>query len=204
MKRIKNHTIHLEVHQLALVLLLLGIVIGALYANLFQDGYLNELKTYNLMGLDQVITLDINYGALLKYVLVKNFKAFFLIWIFSVTILGIPFMILYILYNGFSIGFLVSICTMQFGFKGIIVFLGYIFPQYLIYIPIYILTLSKGYSLCNEMYYTNNGVKKGKMSLFIERIIPIIFLAILLFIGSIVETYANTYFVQKVSLMILN
>lgn len=202
MKKMKNRTLHLGIHRIAILLLLLGVLLGTIFANLFKDIYLSDITLTNSMNISKINTLQINYGSLLKFVLENNYKKYFLLWILSATVIGIPFMVLFIVYHGFCTGFIISISTMQYGLKGILLFLAYIFPQYLIYIPIYIFALWKGYDMCINMYYNTKTNMKSKMGVVIERLPFILVLAVMLLLGSIVETYFNTFILQKVSTML--
>lgn len=202
MKILRSRTLHLGVKKIAIVALLFGVVMGTIFANLFKNIYLNSSTLTDSLNIDKINMLQINYGSLLKLVLVSNYKKFFLVWLLSLTVLGIPFIIMFILYHGFSIGFIISVVTMEYGIKGILLFFSYLFPQYIIYIPVYIITLWKAYQMCTDMYNTNRTVSRGRMNLLVKNFPMILILAVLLLLGVIVETYLNTFIMLKVSSLV--
>ncbi|BCN31407.1 hypothetical protein bsdtb5_27020 [Anaeromicropila herbilytica] len=195
----KGKIFRLDVKSIAIFLLIFGVIIGTLFANIFKGVYLNNTALSDNIDISKIGTLNINYINLLKYVLINNYKKYFLIWLFNVTILGIPFMTLFIFYHGFCAGFIIAITTMQYGMKGILLFLTYLFPQYIIYIPVYIITLWKGYEICRGMNHSTNKGMKSKLQYAIKQLPIVLILGVILFLGCILETYLNTYFIQKVS-----
>lgn len=198
MKKIRVNAMKFGIDKFIILILIFGVIIGTVFANFFREEFFYDLKTLTSINLSSMNKIDINYGVLLKYVLVKNFKPYLLIWILNITILGIPFMILFILYSGFFAGFMVSIFTINYGLKGILLFLAYLFPQYLIYIPVFIITLWRGYTLYNENLNYKNINNKGNNHSFWDKFIMFFMLALFLIIGSVVETYVNTYIVKNI------
>jgi len=99
---------------------------------------------------------------------------------------------------GFTTGFFISSVAMQYGIKGLLLILAYIFPHGLIYIPVVILCLYNGYRLSKTIYYDN----PGSLSLIIRQLksymFLLIFLVALILLGSFLEAYAGSFFLKKI------
>lgn len=195
MNMLKNR---IGIYRLAAILLLIGIVLGTVAANILQRFYLSDLETINRYFGTNVNLIKINYGSLMKYIITNRLKEFILIWISCCMVFGMPLLSLLITYKGICIGFALSSSILCYGFKGILVYLVYIFPQCIIYIPVYILTVKKGYDLCETLYFSSKISYKGKKSVASEYVPIILILLLFIGIGCIVETYINSALVRNV------
>ena len=194
MNMLKNR---IGIYRLAVILLLIGIVLGTILANILQRFYLNDLETINQYFSTNVNLIKINYGSLMKYIITSRLKEFILIWISCCMVFGMPLLSLLITYKGICIGFTLSSAILCYGFKGIIVYFAYIFPQCIIYIPVYILMVKKGYDLCETLYFSSKVSFKGKKSITREYLPIFLLLLLFLWIGCIVETYINSALVRS-------
>lgn len=145
----------------------------------------------------EIVRENIDYSDLFFYILTSNFKEFMVFWLLSITILGIPYIMLKMITFGFSTGFFISAIAMQYGFKGILLILTYKFPHGIIYIPIIVLCIHKGNSLTRSIYYENRDYigtifRQLKSYLFL-----LLFLSALLVLGSIVEAYFGSFLLKK-------
>ncbi|HEX3077078.1 MAG TPA: stage II sporulation protein M [Lachnospiraceae bacterium] len=193
----KTFRIHLGVYRTGAIILVIGLLIGTVCANLLQDYYINDMDTINKYFNNNVNRIAINYGSLLKYIVAKHVKEFFLIWVCCCTVFGIPFLGLLVGYQGFCIGFTLSSSIICYGLKGILHYAIYTFPQCAIYIPVYILAMKKGFELCEKFYYSGRVAAKGRRNVVLEYAPIILILLFLLLIGCIIETYINSYFVRQ-------
>lgn len=198
----KYQKLKVEPHRAALLFLLGGIIFGALYANIFRDIYIDNIEFFDSYYISKMNLIEIDYGLLFQYIIMNSYKQFILFWIFSITILGIPYMVFSLIYFGFSTGFIISVATMKYGIKGLLLFLTYIFPQYIIYIPAALVCLLVGYRLCKDMNASNSLNGKNKWRIVIEKL-PIIFLlGVFILIGCVMETYINSFLLKKVIQML--
>ena len=152
---------------------------------------------YHNVIFSEIVREKINYSQLFFYILKENLKEFMVFWLLSITILGIPYMVLRLIYFGFSLGFFISVIAMQYGFKGMLLILVYEFPHGLIYIPVILLSLYKGFVLCRSIYYDNRNITDTIRSLLKSYILLIIFLIALLLLGSFLEAYVGSFFLKK-------
>lgn len=197
MRQLRLQLRQLSVVQIAIFLLIIGVFLGVLSANLLQDKYTNQLRTYEEKVFPEITTGDIDYSGFFCYVLSKNFNEFIVFWLLSITILGIPYMAFKISSFGFFAGFFISALTLQYGFKGIVLILAYFFPQGLLYLPIAFVSLYKGYSMCKTIYQTNRTSVGGFLHPIKTNLIVILVLAILLLVASFLEAYPGAYLLKK-------
>jgi stage II sporulation protein M len=155
------------------------------------------MMNYHNVIFTEIVREKINYSGLFIYILGENFREFIVFWLLSITILGIPYIVLKLITFGFSAGFFISAIAMQYGFKGIILILTYVFPHGIIYLPIIILCLHKGYGLCRSIYYENRNYM-GTILKFIKSYLLLwMFLSVLLVLGSFLEAYLGSFFLKK-------
>lgn len=195
MNMLKNR---LGIYRLAAILLLIGIVLGTIAANILQHYYLNDLETINRYFGTNISLIEINYGSLLKYVLTRRLKEFLAVWVSCCIVFGIPLLSALIAYKGMCIGFALSCSILCYGFKGIVLYLAFVFPQCIIYIPVYILMIKKGYELCENLYFSGRVSAKGKKGIAREYIPIFLILLLFLGIGCVIETYINSSMVRNV------
>lgn len=197
MKKLNLQLQRLSVLQISSFLLIIGVFLGVLCANVFRESYLGQIQDYELNVFSKITSSDIDYAGLFRYILGKNFNSFIIFWLLCVTILGIPYMALKITSFGFFTGFLISAVTMQYGIKGILLVLVYVFPHGLLYLPIALVSLYKGFELCKTIYHENHTNVGGIARLVKSYLIIIILLAITLLIASFLEAYPGAYLLKK-------
>jgi len=197
MKQLKLQLHHLSVYQVAIFLLILGLFFGVLCANLFHNNYETQLQNYEEQIFPEIATSDINYSGFFFYVIGQNFGEFIAYWLLSLTILGVPYMAFKITSFGFLTGFLISAVTMQYGLKGIILVLAYVFPQGLIYLPISLICLYRGFRLCRTIYQTSRINIGGIFKELKTNFILVMLLAVALLFGSFLEAYPGAFLLKK-------
>ncbi len=197
MKRLKLQLHQLSIVQISIILLVIGLFLGILCANIFKDNYQQKMLDFKENVFAEISTNDIDYAGLFRYVLSNNFGDFLVFWLLSITILGVPYMAFKITSFGFFSGFFISAVTMQFGAKGILLILVYIFPHGLLYLPIALICLYKGYELCRSIYHENHTRISEVSRLIKSKIAIILILAAALLVGSFLEAYAGAFILKK-------
>ena len=197
MKQLQATMKNLSKIQIVILLLFVGVFIGILFSNLLKDTYIGDLTILNTAYFNALDKTKIEYTNLLKYVLAHNFKELLVFWLFCFTIFGLPFIAFSIAYKGFLVGFLVSTVTMQYGLKGMLLFFAYLLPQAIVYIPIMLVSLEKGYELASALRYPSKNSKMLQKQTIFEYVIIIILTSIFLIIGSLLETYLGSAFLRK-------
>lgn len=181
-----------------LIILIIGVIIGILFAKIFKNLYWNQIDLIDSTYLNKIKSTKLDYGILFNYVMWKNFRTFIIFWIVCVTPIGIPYITLSILYCGFQSSFFVIVILMKYGFKGILLVFGYTFPHYIIYLLVAFLCLRSGYWLSNSLYNGMKLNKRSKVERIMKHLIFIMILAGVLFLGSLLETYVGSFVLKKI------
>jgi stage II sporulation protein M len=197
MAQFKLHLRRLNIFQIAVILLILGLFFGILAANIFHDSYDRKMTEYQSIIFTQIARSSIDYNGLFLYVLGQNFKEFAVFWLLSITILGIPYMIFKLIAFGFTSGFFISAVAMQYGFKGFLLLLVYPFPHGLLYLPLALLCLYKGYGLCRTIYYEKRSYPGTILHQLKQNMLFLLLMAVLLLLASLLEAYVGSYLLKK-------
>lgn len=197
MKQIKSQLKGLSLIQILIALLILGLALGALYANIFKESYFDQIASYNATVFKDIASQGIDYKGLFWYSLGRHFKELVIFWLLCFTILGIPYMIYRIVVFGFYTGFFISAATINYGFKGILLIIVYIFPHGLIYLPIALFSLYKGFTLCRSIYFENRNYLGNIKMLIKSHVIIFLLLSLLLLLGTFFETYIGAFLLKK-------
>lgn len=153
--------------------------------------------SYHNVIFAEIVRENIDYSGLFLYVLSNNLREFAVFWMLSITVLGIPYIILKIIIFGFSTGFFISAIAMQYGFKGFLLILAYKFPHGIIYLPIILLCIYKGYNLSRSIYYENRDYMGAIIRQLKSYLLLLLFLIVLLVLGSFLEAYAGSFLLKK-------
>lgn len=169
----------------------LGFIAGILFARLVQSYYWELAKNWQESFYIKVTQLELNKQALFYTVFIKHIKEYLSLWIMSITILGIPYIVLFFMYEGFLIGVTAFIVIGQYQIQGVLLLFSYFFPQIICYIPVFLIT-----ALCVKELNKKIGVmlergKKKWYQVIIEKLPLFFILFIILLIGCILEAYIN-------------
>lgn len=152
---------------------------GVLAGNLFKSSYFDALKTVVDNFTDYVINRFLYIGnaekiVLLVKVIIKRMGPFILMWLLSLTVARIPYIIWLCIKNGFCMGFFSCFMVMAYGVNACRYVPMWYFPQIIIYAFVY------GFCI---VYITENLQKKKKS--------VILFMTLLMFAGCFLEAYIN-------------
>ena len=197
MKPLKFQIHKLNVIQISVILLAIGLVLGVLSANIFRENYISQMQSYEDGVFSKITAGSIDYTGFFGYVLKKNFSNFIIFLLLSITILGVPYMAFKVASFGFFSGFFISAVTMQYGMKGLFLVFAYVFPQGLLYLPIALICLYKGFEMCRTIYSENRNSFGGIVKLLRSYLVVILLLAVALFVASFLEAYPGAYILKK-------
>lgn len=171
-------------------------VFGVVFANMMGKAAGKDLGIMSGYFMDKYMYADIQGRELFLYLFYKRFFEWFWLILLGIGIYGMVAFHLYIGFLGFSFGFLSVITIMNYGAKGILLMLGFLFPQYLCYIPGILM-----------MYYGISSWKSSKSKSQMQEsgryqrayLFPMILLMCgLLFFGILSESYVNPYILQNI------
>ena len=171
------------------VITIIGIITGSIFITILNktdkklisdavNNYLSHIKSIN--------NLELIY---LKNILINNTISLFLTWIIGISVIGVFFVLIFIFYKSFILGFSISALIYTYSYKGIFISLIYIFPHIIINLLIFMFVAS--YSLKLSSILIRSILKKENMNFksFINNYIKIfIFSLIFIIMTSIYES----------------
>lgn len=179
--------------QKQVVLFLAGFVLGVLY--IYMIGC-QETDFLGIQSLMQISFLEIGYRDYFLYLLKRRGLLGIGIALIGMTAAGQLFLAGIVMYFGMSIGGMLSVMILRYGWKGILLSLSFCLPQDLFYVP----AVSMGISLlaaCGgqksdrlQVYHT--GEKKR------NRVKKIFFVLGVTIMGILAECYVNPLLVKTV------
>ncbi len=183
LKKIKTNKLLFILTLIIVLSIISGIIIYALTSSENKDlitSYLNEF--FIQIKSDNINYLSITFSSVKENILINTF-----IWIIGISIIGIPIIILILIFKGIIIGFsLISIIS-SYGLIGVIIALIYIIPFILnILVTIYISYYSIRISILIIKYIfkkketLNKGLFKHNLKVFV-------YSSIILIITSLIE-----------------
>ena len=183
-----------------LLLFIFGVVVGSIFVNFLSKGQLNELSILNHYFMDKYVNINLNKIDLLKYIFYKRIKTLIIIWIIGLTFLGLPTIIIIIIFLGISFGFMISIGTITYGFKGILLNLSFLFPHYVIYVPLFVFIINKIFKISSYLYFKKSQKRfyTNKKQVFVDYTITLLVCMFIIFFGSLIETFLNPDIVKWV------
>lgn len=164
-----------------LICFFIGLTAGTVMANFWYSSFSDEAVYY--LGLLNR-NVDLGKGErmqLFGQVLSQRLMEVWIIWLIGMTAYALPLFCAFMTMAGFSMGFVLSVITVQKGLMGLPVFVMTVMPQCLFYLPVFGILLLLG--LQKERRF---------------RIPAFILLLLLTAAGSGLEAWINPFFLKSV------
>ena len=180
---------HINLYVFLIVLFIIGLITGIIHSVMLGNEAKTESYTYITTFITALKTKQVDINILCKEFLISNLKPAIFLWLFGLWIIGIPLVCIYITFEGYSLGFVISIIINSLGAgKGWGLILLGIVPQEIFIIPV-ILTLGVSSILfANAIWKVRNRTTSIKFDIY--RYIFLFIFCILILIGvSLFQTY---------------
>lgn len=185
-QEIKQNKLLLILTILTIISILLGILFPAILSKSNKELITSSIKDF----IDAISKNNINYLSGLISSLTNNILITILIWILGISLIGIPFLLIIILFKGFLTGFSFSSILVTYGIKGIITAIVYTIPNILNLLGSFLL----GYYAISFSIALYKSVFKKELrnwNLIIKRYLKIGLIFLLFSIAiSLLETFA--------------
>lgn len=149
-----------------------------------------------------LIDNQLNSNEIFWHSIINNLKMAFLFWLFAITIITFPFILILIGIKGFVLGFTVGFLIDNLGYKGILFTLVTILPQNIIFIPVLITLCIVSISYSAQII-KNRRVKRSirneNFKYFLRYSLVTIFICIILVVGCLIEGYITPILLKGVS-----
>lgn len=113
-----------------------GAVLGILFEYFVGSKYMDSAGIMSDYFLQTIQSAVIEERKLFWYVLESRLSSLLFLWLMGLTSLGILLSAGFFCWTGFSAGLLLATVCLKFQWKGILLFMGSVFPHYLIYLPV--------------------------------------------------------------------
>lgn len=172
------------------VLFLFGFMVGVLFLHFLDAEHQIQSSLVNDGLLQRLGQIQLNLHGYFWYVFRE--RIFFLLGLIIVatTVVGAFVCKGFLVWYGVTLGMMLAALTIQYGIKGILLYILYAFPQVLLYIPIMMCFTQ----WCGELHgivYRREGIRNKK--LFLAKITMIF---IMLMIAMVLECYLNPVIVR--------
>lgn len=177
---------------------LAGVLAGMLMMNLGKSillentGLLDEYTLYHM----KYMTVD--SSALFYYVLCLRMKTAITLAILATTYLGLVVCAGATFWYGLSAGAFLSAAVIRYGLKGILFACVGILPQYIVYVPAFVILLMWCETLNRSIYFRNSSVTEGNGTVpWFKRVAQLLLILGVLLLGCLLESFANPGLLEK-------
>lgn len=191
---IEHFRTNMSVYLFMATLLVTGIVFGAIIVNSMSFVQKQDLFFHIEQFFSRMITGE---PIVHKDILIKSFfthwQYLIVLFLLGLTIIGIPFIWLFIFLKGLAIGFSVGFMVNQLGFKGLFMATVSIAPQNMLIIPVYLLagSLSMLFSLLLFRKITSKDSRLSLRLPLIQYVTAFVLFFALAFLASLIETFIS-------------
>ena len=193
-------------YLMLLMAFVVGVSAGAFTVNGLSSIQKEELTNY-FQGFLQLLDIQkVDSSELLSISLLENLKLVAVLWVLGVSIIGIPFIYLFMSVKGFITGFSSGFIINVIGLKGVLFTLFALLPKEIIAIPCIIALGVNGINFSLKIIKNKDIKHMSKESLkgsFFQYCFVTVFFSCFLFVGVLVEAYITPVFMRMVSTLIM-
>ncbi len=157
-----------------------GFLFGVLYVNLIMKKYTAEPGIFSDYFLKQYQSAQIVAGEYMWYLLRVRAVPFLVLLGLAFTKIRKAASVTFIVWTGFSGGMLLSMAVLGMGIKGSILCMVGILPQFLLYVPAYMVVIWYSYTYPQNRWNTQKSI----------------FIGLAMTVGILLEAYINPILVQ--------
>lgn len=189
-----------SLYVFTIVLFAMGVVFGAIIVNslsLAQKQDLFGFLQYFFKNMDQngIADPSEHFGQAMWYYL----KTVGIMWIFGLSIIGVPMILLMLFLKGIVIGFTVGFLVNEFQWQGITFSLAGVLPQNMLIVPAFIITGVAGISFSLRLIKTRLLSQRGEIwPHFISYSLLMVGMVAVLAVAALFESYISPTVMQYV------
>lgn len=157
-----------------------GFLFGIFYVNLIMKKYTAEPGLFSDYFLKQYQTAEIVAEEYMLYLVRIRAVPFLVLLGLAFTKVRKAASVIFLVWTGFSSGMLLSMAVLSMGIKGSILCIVGILPQFLLYIPAYMVVIWYSYTYPQNKWNTQKSI----------------FIGLTMIVGILLETYVNPILMQ--------
>lgn len=163
--------------RIFLVLFMSGFLFGIIFANLAANNYLTDARIINEYELTEFANENKGNEEFVVYLIFLRLIPFAILFALSYSRIRKLIVFAFLTWTGFSCGLLMAMEIISIGISGIMLYFAGILPQYLFYVPAYVILLWNMYTSASKKW---SASKVGVMAAFMV-------------IGIVLEGYVNPF-----------
>ena len=147
------------------IIFVIGLILGVIFL-IYLDEASKDILFLNINEWLQGIS-DFNINNIVLHIIILS--SMFLL---SIFLMGIPFVLFFAFYNGFSVGFTVTSLTSIFGIKGLLYGIIYVIITkgiYLFFLSIIIVSLLRVSLIILKSIFNKENIDKEKLALLLKK-----------------------------------
>ncbi|WP_349407646.1 stage II sporulation protein M [Pseudalkalibacillus sp. SCS-8] len=185
---------HSSIYTFTVVLLMMGIVFGAVIVNSLSLMQKQDLFHYLNRFFGQVSEGDMaSAAAMFAQSFFHYLKYMGLIWLLGLSIIGVPVILVLLFLKGMVVGFTVGFLVNQMGWQGFLLSFVSVLPQNLILIPAFVLVTTAAVAISMTLIKAqfSNRMKTPLMPLLFRYTMTVVIIMILVACASFIEAFLS-------------
>ncbi len=177
-----------------LYLFLGGFLAGVFAINIWRNIFLQDMGLLDAASLSRLRYLEIDEGSFFLYVLKERMGVVLALCLLATTYVGVYALSAFALWLGAMAGFFLSVASIRYGLKGILLILAGILPQYLLLVPACIMLMNWCYKVSNALYHPDRAVdiRYGtRKQYFMRKTVQLFMIMVVVVAGCVMESYVN-------------
>lgn len=189
---------HINIYIFLLLLFFVGLIVGGVQSAFLGEEAKTDSYNYVTALLEAFKTKQIDINILFREFLYANFKPALWLWLFGLWIIGIPLICTYIVFEGYSLGFSISIVLKSLGNAKGSMFIGIaLIPRELILIPVFITLGVNSILFANAIWQRKSRMSSVKFDVY--RYVFLFILCVTVLVGvTVIETYVGVPLIKTV------
>lgn len=187
-------------YAVSILFICIGIVLGVRTVLLMGQLDKKDLLSYFSSFAEKFAGDSINHNSIFIETMKNNILIMFCLWLFGLTIIGVPFILLIDAIKGFTLGFTIAFFINGVGIKGMWLSLLSVCPQNMIYLPCIIISsvLAMHLSITAlRSKFSYKGMRNDFMNLGTYSF-SFVLILLLMFVGFFLESYLTPNLVRIV------
>lgn len=178
------------------VIFFLAFVGGIIWTNFSGDIYINQTGILSNYFLRQFKYMELDLNSFFVYVLSRRLKWILLLWLLGYTAAGLPSIVIFIGWIGYSAGVVITLSVLKIGMFGILFFAASILPHCLFYIPAILIFLKFVYEKALRRFQNKNLSRNAAFEW--NYVIVLAGTLGLMLLGILTESYVNPLILKQI------
>ncbi len=182
---------------------LIGFITGCIFTTILSSNDEVLVKEYISEFISKIDAGKLDYINSLKNSIISNIFFLLTLWIFGISVIGIPLNLFVYFTKSFMLGFSISAFVLNYGVKGCLISFVYVFPHHIINILIYTVLLLFTMDFSKKLILSLKSKKSLTFQKSFKRYSVILVLCIIVtVITGLVEVFITPFLMDKILFII--